>query len=447
MERDKKVDKLHNMSDKEIKRVQSMTHIEQRQLTQAMAAVQLGISVRQVKRLWRAYREQGAAGLVNKSRGKASHNQLSEEVKQQALDLILERYRDFGPTLATEKLVELHGIKISDESVRKMMMAEGLWKHRRKRKLSVFQMRERRACFGELVQIDGSDHDWFEGRSPRCTLLVFVDDATGKLLELRFVPHESFFGYCEAARHYFEHYGKPGTFYSDKHGIFHLNNPKLTPGDGLTDFGRAMQELGIEIICANTPQAKGRVERANQTLQDRLTKELRLRGISTPEEANRWLPEFIEDYNRRFATAPRSNLDLHIPLAPSDNLDLILCRKATRTLSKNLTLQYHKTIFQIHVQHPAYAMRNALVTVFENAKGEITILYKNKPLTFEVYYQQEKQAEVVPSKSIDYELDQSKKVHKPAPDHPWRKGFSTPLSNKNVANEGDILTLVSQGTF
>lgn len=435
------MDKLHRMSDKEIKRVQSMTQLEQRQLTQGNAAAQLGISVRQIKRLWRAYQEQGAAGLVNKSRGKPSHNQLRDEVKRQALNLILERYRDFGPTLATEKLVEMHGIKISDESVRKMMMAEGLWKHRRKRKLRVFQMRERRACFGELVQIDGSDYDWFEGRSPRCTLLVFVDDATGKLVELQFVPHESFFGYCEAARHYFEGYGKPGAFYSDKHGIFHLNNPKLTPGDGLTDFGRAMQELGIQIICANTPQAKGRVERANQTLQDRLTKELRLRGISTPEQANRWLPEFMQNYNRRFATAPRSELNFHTPLAPSDNLDLILCRKATRTLSKNLTLQYHKTIFQIHVQCPTYAMRNTVVTVFENANGEISILYKNKSLTFEVYYQQEKQAEVVPSKSIDFELSQPKKPHKPAPDHPWRKGFSTPLSKKNVANEGDILTL------
>ena len=151
------------------------------------------MSVRQVKRLWRAYQEQGAAGLVNKSRGKPSHNQLDEAVKQQVLDLILERYRDFGPTLADREVSgSCTGSKISDESVRKMMIAEGLWKHRRKRKLRVFQMRERRACFGELVQIDGSDYDWFEGRSPRCTLLVFVDDATGKLVELWFVPHESF---------------------------------------------------------------------------------------------------------------------------------------------------------------------------------------------------------------------------------------------------------------
>jgi hypothetical protein len=352
------------------------------------------------------------------------------------MDLIIERYRDFGPTLATEKLNEVHGIPISDESVRKIMIAEGIWKHRRKRKPSVFQMRERRACFGELVQIDGSDYDWFEGRSPRCTLLVFVDDATGKLVELWFVPHESFFGYCEASRHYFERYGKPGAFYSDKHGIFHLNTPKLTPGDGLTDFGRAMQELGIRIICANTPQAKGRVERANQTLQDRLTKELRLKGISSPEEANRWLPDFMQDYNRRFATQPRSCHDFHTPLSAIEQLDRILCRKTTRTLSKNLTFQYQKKIYQIRVNRPAYTMRKAEVSVLENSKSEITVLYKNQSIPFEVYYQQDKQAVVVPSKSVDFELRNASKAHTPAPDHPWRN-----YPGKVCPIPGDILTL------
>jgi hypothetical protein len=198
-----------------------------------------------------------------------------------------------------------------------------------------------------------------------------------------------------------------------------------------------MQELGIQIICANTPQAKGRVERAYKTLQDRLTKELRLHGISTPEEANRWLPEFMADYNRRFAVAPRSSLDFHKPLAPSDNLDLILCRKENRVLSKNLTFQYHKIIYQIRVDRPDYAMRKAVVTVVENPKGEVTVLYKNKPINFVVYYQHQKQAEVVPSKSIDFELRNTFKSHKPAPDHPWRQ----PLNNKNALTKRDILTL------
>ena len=211
------------MSDKEITRLQIMTLFGQKQLTQKQAAEQLKLSVRQIKRLWQRYKEHGPAGLIHKSRGKPSHNQVDPGVQQRAIDLLLEHYRDFGPTLATEKLLEVHGLRISDEKVRQIMIAEGLWKTRRKRKLQVFQMRERRARFGELVQIDGSDYDWFEGRSPRCTLLVFVDDATGKLVELLFVPDESFNAYCEAAQHYFERYGKPRAFYSDKHGIFHQN--------------------------------------------------------------------------------------------------------------------------------------------------------------------------------------------------------------------------------
>jgi len=409
------------MSEKEIKKTEVMSQLAEKQITQRMAAEHLGMSVRQVKRLWKIYQERGSEGLINQSRGKPSHNQLDEEVKRSAINLIFEKYRDFGPTLATEKLVELHGIKISDESVRKIMVAEGLWKQRRRRKMRVFQMRERRACFGELVQIDGSDYHWFEERGPRCTLLVYVDDATGKLVELWFVPHESFFGYCEASRHYFERYGLPGAFYSDKHGIFHLNNPKTASGDGLTDFGRAMKELGIEIICANTPQAKGRVERANKTLQDRLTKELRLQTISTIEEANLWLPKFMEDYNQRFAVAPRSDLDFHAPLSDSSVLDFILCRKEPRTLSKNLTFQYYKNIYQIHVDRPTYALRNATVIVLENANSEIIVLYKNVPVNFDVYIQQLKQAEVVPSKSIDFALLNASMAHKPAPDHPWRK--------------------------
>jgi len=424
-ERDREVDKLHTMSEREIYRLQIMTQLAEKRITQKQAGELLRVSVRQVKRMWRRFQLQGPEGLINQSRGKPSHNRLSEEVKQQALDLILGRYRDFGPTLVTEKLTEVHGLRISDESVRKLMITEGLWKQRRKRKFRVFQMRERRACFGELVQIDGSDYDWFEGRSPRCTLLVFVDDATGKLVEMRFVPHETFFGYCDAARSYFERYGKPGAFYSDKHGIFHLNNPKVSPGDGLTDFGRAMQELGIQVICANTPQAKGRVERANQTLQDRLTKELRLQAISTPEEANEWLPTFIDDYNRRFATPPRSPVDAHRPLTDADQLGRILCRKAERILSKNLTFQYHRAVYQIQVDRPTYAMRNAKVIVLENSKGEITVLYKNQPLAFVLSAQQAEQAKVVAAKSVDFELLNASKAHKPAPNHPWRSPIST----------------------
>jgi hypothetical protein len=335
------------------------------------------------------------------------------------LDLIKEKYEDFGPTLAHEKLTEVHKLQLSRESVRRIMIEEGVWKPKRAKKPSVHQLRERRPCFGELVQIDGSDHAWFEERGPKCTLLVYVDDATGKLMELWFVPDETFFAYCEASRHYFERYGKPVAFYSDKHGIFRVNQQRpLGTTSGLTQFGRAMQELDIQIICAHTPQAKGRIERANQTLQDRLVKELRLQGISDIDSANTYLPEFQAVYNRRFAVAPRSTHDAHRPLLKSDNLDLILTHQKTGTLSKNLTVQSNKVIYQIQSNRPDYALRNAQVTVCENAKGEVTILYKDKPLTYTIFHKSPHQAEVVDTKALDRHIQTPKP---PAPNHPWRQ--------------------------
>ena len=291
-------------------------------------------------------------------------------------------------------------------------------------------MRERRSCLGELVQIDGSDHAWFEERGPRCTLLVFIDDATGQLLQLRFVPEETFFAYCQAAREYFERCGKPVAFYSDRHGIFRVNQPRpLGLTSGLTQFGRAMQELDIEILCANSPQAKGRVERANQTLQDRLVKELRLRGISDLDSANAFAPEFRDDFNRRFAVLPLSSYNAHRPLLPSDNLDLILTHQETRTLSKNLTLQFNKLIYQVQSKRPGYALRNAQVTVCQNARGEVTILYKNKPLPFSLYLQPPRQAQVVDTKSLNRNLRLPQPP--PSPDHPWRQ-YGQHLNGKPI---------------
>jgi transposase len=413
------MDELLTMSNQEITRLEAMQRIKDKRLTQKAAAQMLKISVRQVKRLYRAYKARGAKGLVSARRGKPSNNHLDEQVEQQALNLLKERYTDFGPTLAHEKLSEVHSITMSRESVRKLMIAEGMWKPKRAKKPPVHQMRERRACFGELVQIDGSDHTWFEERGSRCTLLVYIDDATGQLLELWFVPDETFFAYCTASRHYFERYGKPVAFYSDKHGIFRVNQEQITGlGSGLTQFGRAMQDLDIQILCANTPQAKGRVERANQTLQDRLVKELRLRGIADIDTANAYLPEFRKDFNQRFAVEPRSTHDAHRPLLKTDNLDIILTHQKTGTLSKNLTIQYDKVIYQIKTDRPDYALRNAKVTVCVNAKGEVTVLYNRNPLAYTLYHQPARQAQVVDTKTLDHHLPHPKP---PAQNHPWRQ--------------------------
>lgn len=416
------MDELLTMSKKELTRLGIMKRLEDKRMRQREAAAILDVNTRHIRRLLRSYRDHAEAGLISKRRGKPSNNRLKPEIKRQAIDLLHSRYDDFGPTLAHEKLTEVHEVILSVESVRQIMIAEELWKPRKVRRKSVHPMRPRRACLGELVQIDGSLHAWFEDRGPVCTLLVYIDDATGRLMELFFVPVESTFGYFAATRQYLDRHGVPVTFYSDKNGIFKVNVKNALSGSGMTQFGRAMKALDIEIICANTPQAKGRVERVNQTLQDRLVKELRLNGISTIDVANSFVPEYIPDFNRRFAVQPRSSWDAHRPLLFSeDELDIVLSLQETRILSKNLTIQYHKVIYQIQTTRPAYALRKAQVTVCENAQGEITILYKGRPLDYSIFHRQQRQAEVVMSKEIDTHLRKSKKPYKPAPNHPWRQ--------------------------
>lgn len=430
------------MSAKELSRLEVVQRLEERRLKQKEAAQMLGLGVRQVKRLLRAYRCVGAGGLVSKRRGRASNNQLAEKVVQKALKLLHGKYRGFGPTLACEKLVEAEGLQISDETVRQLMIAEGLWKARRAPKTVVHQMRERRAGFGELVQIDGSPHAWFEQRGPSCSLLVLIDDATGKLLGLLFVEQESFHAYARLVRAYFERWGKPVALYSDKHSIFRFNGDTfLTASEAETQFGRAMRELGVEIICANSPQAKGRVERVIQTLQDRLVKELRLRKIANIADGNPYLPQFIVDFNYRFAVPPRSPNNAHRSLTRQENLDYILSWQEPRLLSKNLTLQFRKTIYQIRTDRPRYALRNAQVVVCEDAAEHITILYKSKPLAYTIFHKQERVPQIVESKNLDLALVNQSKAHKPAPDHPWRK-YSVPNQGTSVlCDSGDISTL------
>ena len=267
------------MSKKELTRLEIIQKLEEKRLKQKEAGDMLGISARQVRRLLRKYKQEGEAGLISKRRGRPSNNQLDPQIKKKAIDLLHSQYPDFGPTLACEKLEERNGLKLSAESVRQIMIAEELWKPRKHKRPQIHQMRPRRACEGELVQIDGSPHNWFEDRGPYCNLLAYIDDATGRLMELLFTPTETTFSYFQATRHYLVLHGLPVAFYSDKHGIFRVNIKNALSGSGMSQFGRAMKHLDIEIICANTPQAKGRVERVFATLQDRLVKELRLRNI------------------------------------------------------------------------------------------------------------------------------------------------------------------------
>jgi len=371
------------MSSAERERLVVIGQVASRVLRQGLAAERLGLCVRQVKRLVRAYRERGDAGLVSRRRGQTSNRRLGAGVTARVKGFLLDKYRDFGPTLAAEKLAELEGIAVSRETVRRLQIELGVWKPKRRRHKRVFQLRERRPRFGELIQIDASPHDWFEGRGRRCALIVFIDDATGRLTALQFAPCETTRAYLRALRSHVVAHGCPLAFYSDRHGIFRVNAKDPVGGDGKTEFGRVAERLRIELITALTPQAKGRVERANQTLQDRLVREMRLRGISTIEEAQAFAPTFMARWNARFALAPRDGEDAHRPWKHGlDALDETLARREERTLSKALTFSVGGAVHCVKTSGPGIALRGAKVTLLHFLEGDMHVRYKNRSLSF-----------------------------------------------------------------
>jgi hypothetical protein len=365
---------LITMSMRELDRLKIIQAVADGRLMPWRAAERLGLSRRQIERLTARYRDAGASGLVSLHRDRPSNRQLPDGLADRAIRLIRERYADFGPTFANEKLRECHGIVLGTETLRHLMTIAGLWVPRKQRPPKAHQPRARRACLGELIQIDGSDHHWFEDRAPACTLLVFVDDATSRLMALHFTATESTFSYFEATRAYLERYGKPVAFYSDKAAVFYCNNAPTTPGRaGVTQYGRALYELNIETWCANSSQAKGRVERANLTLQDRLVKELRLRGIVTKEAANAYAPCFMADYNARFGKLPRSAFDAHRPVREDEDLDRILCWRVPRKVSNVLTLQYDRVIYLLDDTPANRSLIHTYIEVVEYPNGVVEI--------------------------------------------------------------------------
>lgn len=399
-----------SMSTKETQRITIMDNLLAKRIKQKHAAQQLGISIRQVRRLKRRYQQDKIAGLVHQLRGKEGNRRIVQTEKDRLITIVREKYADFGPTFALEKLTQYHGCTFGVDTLRKEMITINIWHPKKRKTLVIHQMRDRRSCFGELVQLDGSPHAWFEGRGHSCTLLVFIDDATGKVPWGQFVESETTAAYFAATKEYIIRYGKPLAFYVDRHGVFRVNTRKaataaIEDSNGLTQFGRSMQELAIALIFANTPQAKGRVERVNQTLQDRLVKEMRLQGINTIQQANTFLPAFLEGFNRQFSVVPKSPVNMHRTLPETEKLDDILCEKHTRMLSRQLTMSYENRIYQIQTDRPTYAMRFAPVVVQVTTTGVITIEYKGKPLAYTVLETRPK-AEIVSSKEVNQAVDQ-----------------------------------------
>ena len=353
----------------ELERVKIIESVVQHRLTIVLAAERLQLCERQVSRLVRRYE---AAGLVSARRGMPSNRELPIDLRARAMALVRERYADFGPTLACEKLAESHGLVLAKETVRRWIRDAGLWVPRRQRPPKIHQPRARRACLGELVQIDGSDHSWFEDRAPACTLLVYVDDATSQIMVLHFTATESAFSYFEATRVYLERHGKPVALYSDRASVFRPTYSR-NGARGVTQFGRAMYELNIDTFCANSSSAKGRVERAHLTLQDRLVKELRLRGIQTMEAANAYAPSFMAAYNARFARPPRSTFNAHRPLRDDEDLDAILTWRVMRKVSDSLTVLNDLMIYLLEDTEASRKLIGHYIDVWEYPDGRIEL--------------------------------------------------------------------------
>ena len=323
------------MTMRDLDRLKCIQAVVDGNLKPGRAAERLGLTTRQVRRLTRRYAQEGPVGLISRHRNRPSNNRLEPSLAERVIGILRESYADFGPTLAAEKLRERHQIDLAKETVRQLKIAAGLWIPRRLRPPKIQQPRARRACLGELVQIDGCDHRWFEDRAPACTALVYVDDATSRLMVVLFTGAESTFAYFEATRQYLDRYGKPLAFYSDKASIFRVNQKSATGGDGHTQFGRALYELNIDGICANTPAAKGRVERAHQTLQDRLVKELRLHGISTIDAANALHADRSSTTTTAASGSSRGIVTMRIERsATMKHLDTIFAWRETRKVTK-----------------------------------------------------------------------------------------------------------------
>lgn len=399
------------MTQEELNRKTMVERALDKRITQKEAAKKLNISERHIRRIIARYRQRGDPGLVSGHRGKPGNRKLAGDKREQIVEYIKDPlHGGFGPTFMMEKLEEYKGIKISKETMRQIMIEEGI--HEAKvRKKKIHPPRERKERVGDIVQIDGSYHAWLEDRGPKACLLLFVDDATSGILAAEFTKTESFFAYAKLCKFYFCSKGLPKCFYSDRFGVFKVNTGKK---DGVTQFQRVMNSLGIEMIFASSAQAKGRVERANQTFQDRLIKEMRLRNICSYQAANAYLPEFIKEYNRKFAVLPHSMGDNHTPLDKSLDLDFLFSVHRERIITKDLLIHYDGKTYQIITKRPPQNLIKREVLVTEDQDSMVSAYLNGAPLELVLIQKQPKAANVVSTKSFEHH------TYTPPVNHPWR---------------------------
>lgn len=357
------------MSGKERIGLDAMGRVKRKELTVVAAAELMGLSLRQARRLWKRFKAEGDGGLLHRLRGRASNRRLGEEVRVRVVKLHQEKYADFGPTFACEKLAD-EGLALSPNTLTALLKERGLWARRRRRGRHR-KRRERRASFGSMLQMDGSHHDWFEGRAPKCVLMVIIDDASN-VTYARFYAAETTWAAFDAFGRWARLYGLPRSVYADRHSIYRDEGHPQRP----TQFGRAMKELGVELIAARSPQAKGRVERRNAVFQDRLVKELRLRKISDMARANALLEAmFLADLNRRYAVKPASAQDLHRALGPGLKLDEVLCVQEERVVGQDWCVRWNNRWLQIDAAHEALRLPRRRVRVAPFAGAWIETLH------------------------------------------------------------------------
>jgi DNA-binding Lrp family transcriptional regulator len=397
----------------ELKRLHVIKRVFEKVIKQVEAAEILSLSSRQVRRIVKRIEAEGDRGIIHRSRGRPSNRRISQKIKDRVIRLYRAQYKGFGPTLASEKLLERDRIEISDETLRRWLIEAGDWKKSRKRGRHR-QWRERKHHYGEMVQMDGSHHAWFEDRGGPCVLMSYIDDANGEA-SARFYGYEGTIPAMDSFKRYIKKKGLPMKVYLDKHSTY-KSSAKPTIEDELNDvrplseFERALRELGVEVNHAHSPQAKGRIERLFRTLQDRLVKEMRLRGIRSIEEGNQFLEGYLPLYNKRFSVCPKEKDDFHRPLPRGVDLDAILCIKTERTLRNDFTVAHNRKLYQVED-----AIKASKVMVQDRIDGSMIMTHKDQALRFkeitERPLREKKQPVVV----------RRRKTYIPPADHPWRK--------------------------
>jgi len=411
-----------SMSQRERYRLEAFSRVRRGEITLVKASELLGLSYRQAKRCFGRYREEGDRGLVHRLRGQPSNRQTDARRKRRILAVYEKKYADYGPTLATECLKDEDGQEVAVETLRQWLLTAGLWRKCRRRR-PYRQRRARKEYFGELVQMDGSHHDWFEGRRDWAVLMVLIDDATSEVFAW-FSEGETTIAAMEAFSGYVKHYGLPRALYVDRDSIYRCEREatiaeNLAGKEPTTQFGRAMEELDVRIIMAHSPQAKGRVERVNGTLQDRLVKALRRAKISDLASANRFLQEkFLPAFNRRFVRKAAKAGDLHRRLPRGLDLGRVLSIRETRVVQNDWTLRFENSWFQLAQPHQKLALAGRTVTVSERLDGRVELLYGGRELS----YRELPASPQRPQEAIALEI-RSNQGQRPPADHPWRQGL------------------------